>query len=157
MSKEIERKFLVNQKQLPALFDPDYITQGYLHSDENMSIRVRVNSDGYNINGTLTIKSRRVGLSCDEYEYEIHPDDAQEMLDKMCDKTISKERYYIKHDSHMWEIDVFQGDNDGLVVAEIELSTEGEKFPFPDWVDTEISDDPKYLNVNLLENPYKNW
>ncbi len=155
MSEEIERKFLIindNWKKLP-LKSSDYI-QGYLSTNEKCSIRVRIAGD----NATLNVKSATLGIYRSEYDYPIPLEDAREMLDKLCiHPLIEKTRYKIYLDKHTWEIDVFSGENDGLIVAEVELESVDEDFVKPDWVGEEVSDDPRYYNVCLVENPYKNW
>ena len=157
MPTEIERKFLVNEKQLPPLPEPDIIKQGFLSIDPDRTVRVRTSYDGYGTLGCITIKGRKVGPTCAEYEYDIPVGHAEDLLDDMCIHIVEKKRYYIMHEGYKWEVDIFEGDNKGLIVAELELSTEDEKFPFPDWVAKEVTDDYRYVNSKLGENPYKNW
>ena len=155
MSIEIERKFLIindNWKQLPSQ-KADY-TQGYFTTNKKCSIRVRVTGDTASIN----IKSATLGIYRSEFDYPIPVNDARELLDTLCiHPLIEKTRYKILYDNHTWEVDVFSGENEGLIVAEIELKSIDEEFTKPDWIGEEVSDDPRYYNVCLVERPYKNW
>ena len=155
MAREIERKFLVTADTWKSAVTRsiDY-RQGYLASDEQCSIRVRV-SDRH---AHLNIKSATLGVERLEYEYEIPLQDAHEMLDRLAvGPLIEKTRHYVDFGRHTWEVDVFAGDNAGLVVAEIELADADEVFDRPGWVGEEVSHDPRYYNVCLVQNPYKNW
>ena len=106
----------------------------------------------------ITIKGNKIGISRFEFEYKIPKSDALELFKNFCEiGVINKTRHYVKHSGHVWEIDEFHGDNQGLIVAEIELSTENEKFEIPSWVSKEVTSDPKYYNMNLTIEPYKNW
>lgn len=159
MHKEIERKFLVNEKQLPPLLEGKKIEQGYLGLDPNCTVRIRratKASESY-VKGTLTIKGKREGFSASEFEMQISSDDAKQMLDEMTTIKVTKTRYFIEHEGHTWEVDVFEGDNEGLIVAELELDSEDEKFPYPDWLAEEVTSDYRYLNVKLAQCPYKSW
>jgi CYTH domain-containing protein len=157
MALEIERKFLVD----PALWNalskpvPNYLIQGYLHSEPGKTIRVRATSD----KGFITIKGKSSadGLSRSEFEYEIPKYEALELLSKFTDKTIEKNRYEIEFGGNVWEVDVFEGANAGLVVAEIELENTEQSFKKPDWVREEVTSDFRYFNSALIENPYKSW
>ena len=155
MATEIERKFLVLNKDWQAHVDSDlHIVQGYLASNEFSSTRIRIQDDKANIN----IKSATLGISRTEFEYAIPVVDAQSMIDDLCIKpVIEKTRYTVKHTNHIWEIDVFSGDNQGLIVAEIELSSPDEVFEKPSWIGEEVSNDARYYNVCLVKNPYKTW
>ncbi len=155
MAKEIERKYLtVNDDWRENADDGIHIIQGYMVSNDKSSVRIRVNGDSANLN----IKSKTIGIERSEYEYPIPLDEAMEMLDSLCDKpVIEKTRYHVLHDHNEWEIDVFAGDNEGLIVAELELNSPGESFSLPDWIGKEVSDDPRYYNICLVTNPYKNW
>jgi adenylate cyclase len=153
MGQEIERKFLVDTQ----LWQPDgsgvLIRQGYLSTDKDRVVRVR--SAGPR--AYLTIKGPG-HISRAEFEYEIPLDDAALMLDRLClPGLIEKTRYRQEVAGHMWEIDVFHGDNAGLVVAEIELREEGEIFERPDWALREVSGDPRYFNASLSRAPFKTW
>ena len=151
--KEIERKFLVNMEKLWGT-TPEKTTdieQGYLTKDDKKTIRIRIENE----KGYITVKGKTTGITRDEFEYEISLDDAKQMI-KMCDKTLSKRRSYIQYKGKLWTVDVFSGENDGLVVAEIELQSEDEEFETPDWAIKEVNEN-KYNNSNLIDNPYKNW
>ena len=155
MAIEIERKFLVKNNDWRKSSDGGVsIAQGYFGSPLKASIRVRIQGDQANIN----IKSARLGIRRHEYEYPIPLEDARHMLDELCIRpVIEKRRYHCEHAGHTWEIDVFEGDNAGLVVAEIELGDENEHFECPDWLGEDVSHDPRYYNVSLLKHPFKEW
>ncbi len=155
MGIEIERKFLVNsnawQKQADA---GTSMQQGYLSSSLQSSVRIRVAGE----RAFLNIKSATTLIRRLEYDYPIPLDDAREILEQVCQgRLLEKTRYRLPAGRHTWEIDVFSGANQGLVVAEIELADENEAFPHPDWLGEEVSDDPRYLNMNLVEHPYNTW
>lgn len=155
MGIEIERKFLVNQDQWHDIEKPvgEFYRQGYLLTDPNKTIRVRQTSD----KGFLTIKGITVGASRAEFEYEIPFEEAKELLDQFAVSELSKIRYKIFFEEKLWEVDEFLGENEGLIVAEIELESEEEKFSIPDWIDVEVTAEEKYYNSNLTQNPFKNW
>ena len=154
MALEIERKYLIDLEKIGTLENGIRIKQGYLSTDKNAVVRVRVKND----KAYLTIKGANNGISRLEFEYEIPFDEANEMLDNLCKKPlIDKTRYIIKHDIHIWEIDVFYGDNEGLVVAEVELKDENEKINLPSWIKEEVTSDNRYFNSNLMKYPYKDW
>ena len=155
MATEIERKFLVLNDDWRGIVESDMqIIQAYLASNEFSSTRIRIQGDKANIN----IKSATLGITRTEFEYAIPVDDAQLMIDNLCIKpVIEKTRYIVKHMQHRWEIDVFSGDNKGLIVAEIELSSPDETFEKPSWLGEEVSNDARYYNVCLVNNPYKTW
>lgn len=148
MGMEIERKFLVVQP-LPD-WEGDRIVQGMLALTPNVRVRVR-GERGY-----LTVKGPQQGITRPEWEYEIPVLDALEMLD-LCTLKVEKTRYEVEHAGHLWEVDVFEGVNKGLIVAEIELSSENETFERPSWLGAEVSDDPRYLNTNLAKAPFSTW
>lgn len=155
MGIEIERKFLVNNNQWLELCDAgkEYI-QGYIFGSTKASVRIRLEGE----NAFINIKSLTLGIERMEYEYPVTRDDALEMLETLCEKPlITKIRYKLDYDGKCWEIDVFSGDNTGLVVAEIELNSINEKFSIPQWIGKEVSDDIRYYNVNLVQHPYKVW
>lgn len=155
MAIEIERKFLLKSDAWKdaAINEAEY-TQGYLLGSKHASVRVRIQGDKAFIN----IKSATIDITRQEYEYEIPLDEAREVLESLCEQPlISKIRYHVPYKNHMWEIDVFKGDNNGLVVAEIELSDTDEVFEKPDWLGKEVSDDKRYYNVCLVSHPYKDW
>lgn len=156
MSIEIERKFLVkNNSFKDHSFKKKYIKQGYLNSDKNRTVRVRITDTNAFI--TIKGKSNATGTSRFEWEKEILKEDAEKLL-LLCESSIiEKTRYLIKADKHIFEVDEFYGDNDGLVVAEIELTNENENFLKPNWLDKEVTGNIKYYNSSISKNPYKNW
>jgi len=155
MGKEIERKFLIDQQKWDALNKPagKVFRQGYLVSTPEKTVRVRTTAG----NAWLTIKGISVGASRLEYEYEIPLEEATELLDHFAESELAKTRYLIDHAGKTWEVDVFAGDNAGLVVAEIELNSEDESFELPDWIGLEVTEDQRYYNSNLTQHPYKSW
>lgn len=154
MAKEIERKFLIDLEEIGSLNDGTIIKQGYISTKDNTVVRVRLaGSKAY-----LTLKGENKGVTRLEFEYEIPVGDALEMIDALCNgPVVEKTRYLVVHSGHTWEVDIFDGDNKGLVVAEIELESEDEAFDLPHWVTTEVSGDVRYYNSSLLDNPFKNW
>lgn len=155
MGKEIERKFLVNHKKWEDSEKTvgQFFRQGYLLTDPNKTIRVRQTTE----KAFLTIKGLSIGATRTEYEYEIPLHDAKELLDNFSTSELSKIRYEILYENKIWEVDEFLGENTGLIVAEIELESEDEKFSIPSWVDVEVTGEDKYYNSNLTIEPYKNW
>jgi adenylate cyclase len=154
MSIEIERKFLVRDERWRSLGQGVLLRQGYLSSHPDRIVRVRIEGDA----AVMTIKGRTVGASRGEWEYPIPLDDARVFLDALCEKPIiEKTRYRIAHRGMVWEVDEFHGDNAGLVVAEIELTSEDQPFDKPDWIGEEVTHDPRYFNANLLRHPYCKW
>ena len=155
MGKEIERKFLVNHQKWVQIEKPagDKYRQGYLQMDFEKAIRVRQTSN----KAFLTIKGKVFGFTRSEFEYEIPYKDAAELLDQFAITELTKVRYKIIFEGKLWEIDVFLGGNEGLIVAEIELESEDEVFEKPDWVGEEVTFDERYLNMNLAMNPYSTW
>lgn len=154
MGVEIERKFLVRDDRWKALGQGVLLRQGYLSSAPERVVRVRI--DG----GTamLTIKGKSLGATRSEWEYPIPLADAQAFLDTLCERPIiEKRRYRIPHEGMVWEVDEFLGENTGLVVAEIELTNEGQAFARPDWIGEEVTHDPRYFNANLLRHPFTKW
>ena len=153
---EIERKFLVTSEDFKnEAFANNRIVQGYLSSVTGRTFRVRIKGD----KGFLTIKgaSNESGLSRFEWEKEIPVDEAQELL-KLCEKgIIDKTRFEVKIGNHIFEVDEFYGENEGLIVAEIELQSETEPFEKPSWLGKEVTNDNRYYNSYLSKNPYKNW
>ena len=154
MGIEIERKFLIDIDKLPPLTNGYSIKQGYIQTADHTTVRVRIrNQDAF-----LTIKGKSVGASRLEFEYPIPLQDANDMLDALCQSSvIEKTRYLVEHEGHTWEVDIFEGSNKGLVVAEVELDSEEEVFTLPSWVTKEVTDDIRYFNSNLVENPYSKW
>jgi len=155
MGREIERKFLINQTEWSQLEKPagKNFRQGYLLTDPHKTIRVRTTE----INAWLTIKGISKGASRLEYEYEIPLSEGAELLDSFAVSELEKIRYEINHKGKLWEVDVFCGENEGLIVAEIELDAEDESFELPPWVDIEVTTDSRYYNSNLTNAPFKNW
>jgi adenylate cyclase len=146
MAKEIERKFLVDKEKLPPLSNPQHIIQGYIPSPE-ATVRVRVSND----KAFLTLKGKTKGITRSEFEYPIPLADAKAMLEELCVKPyIQKRRYLIPYEGHTWELDIFEGHNEGLIVAEIELSSEDEVFSKPVWVKEDVSNDKRYKNSYLV-------
>jgi len=155
MAVEIERKFLViNDDWREGADQGTLFRQGYLSASQHASVRVRIEGENANLN----IKSATLGIRRSEYEYPIPLTDAEEMLDNLCEKPlIEKHRYHVAHAGHLWEIDIFSGENAGLVVAEVELKDENEAISIPEWIGEEVSNDPRYYNVCLVKEPYKDW
>ena len=155
MGIEIERKFLVKQEIWAQLEKPDgeFYRQGYLLTDPTKTIRVRQTSE----KGFLTIKGISVGASRAEFEYEIPQEEAKDLLDQFSVSELSKIRYKILFENKLWEVDEFLGENEGLMVAEIELQSEDETFSTPNWFGEEVTGEEKYYNSNLTLLPFKNW
>ncbi|PWF42475.1 CYTH domain-containing protein [Massilia glaciei] len=154
MGVEIERKFLPAGEGWRALGEPVLLRQGYLSSDPARVVRVRVEGGC----ATLTIKGPSVGATRGEWEYPIPLHEANELLDTLCQRpVIEKYRRRITHAGNVWEVDEFLGANAGLVVAEIELASEGQAFDKPDWIGREVSDDARYFNSSLIGLPYSRW
>lgn len=155
MATEIERKFLVVGNDWRSQSTGVAYRQGYIETAKpGQSVRVRIAGE----KGYLTIKGPAVGLSRSEYEYEIPLADARAMLETLCDRPqIEKHRYRLPIGDVVWEIDEFHGDNEGLIVAEVELDSESQAVDLPDWIGEEVSGDPKYYNASLTKHPYRNW
>ena len=154
MAKEIERKYLVKRDAWTPQGAGIHFKQGYLNSQKERVVRVRIEGQ----TAKLTIKGVTTGVTRSEFEYALPLEDAAVLLDQLCEQPlIDKHRHVEVHGGRTWEIDVFHGDNEGLVVAEIELPSEDERPVLPSWVGEEVSSDPRYFNSNLLKNPYKNW
>ncbi|MDB4123903.1 CYTH domain-containing protein [Schleiferiaceae bacterium] len=154
MAKEIERKFLVAHQAWRESVNTIHVyRQGYLSYDSERTVRVRATE----VTGYLTIKGITEGLTRDEFEYEIPLADALALL-QLCERpAVEKKRYIVPNGAHVWEIDVFEGVNEGLVVAEIELGSEDEAFDKPNWLGNEVSGDRKYSNSALSLHPFKDW
>ena len=155
MPTEIERKYLVTGDSWRQDAGAGVaIVQGYLGSNEKSSIRIRIDGESAHLN----IKSRTIGIRRSEFDYPIPVDEATELLQTLCDQPlIKKNRYPVQYQGHLWEVDVFAGDNAGLIVAEIELSAPEQSFRLPAWAGREVSDDPRYYNTCLVSHPYKDW
>lgn len=155
MAQEIERKFLINLSEWEKLSKPKgkHFRQGYILTDPAKTIRVRKTETS----GWLTIKGISVGASRLEYEYEIPLAEAEELLDNFSENELEKVRHEIVYANKLWEVDVFLGDNEGLIVAEIELESEDEDFEIPEWITEEVTHEKKYYNSNLTKYPFKDW
>ena len=155
MAIEIEHKFLLlNDDWRKLVIKSVIFKQGYLNSLPTSSIRVRVSNN----TAWLNIKSATIGNQRNEYEYEIPLNDANEIIELLCCKpVIEKTRHYIIFENHTWEIDEFHGENQGLIVAEIELETIDTKFIRPAWIGDEVTQDLRYYNNNLAHTPYCKW
>jgi len=152
MAKEIERKFLVQESWQPRSAGVK-IAQGYLSTVPERTVRVRIKGE----KGYLTIKGKNEGISRAEFEYEIPLQDAEELLQLAEQPVLRKRRYLEQHGGSLWEIDVFAGENEGLIVAEIELPEEQAAFTKPDWLGEEVSGDVRYYNANLIKQPFSLW
>lgn len=158
MPVEIERKFLV--KENPPHISGVEIVQGYLSKDAERTVRVRIEGGGgvaEQARAVLTIKGRGLGITRPEYEYDIPVTEARELLELCVGHLIEKTRYCYRIGEHVWEVDVFEGENLGLIVAEIELGDESEVFEKPGWIGVEVSLDARYANSNLSKHPYCEW
>lgn len=155
MGLEIERKFLVNHEKWAETEKPkvEFYRQGYMLTDPNKTIRVRATDT----KGFLTIKGKTEGATRAEFEYEIPKEEAIQLLDMFAVSDLTKYRYKIVFAEKLWEVDVFLGENEGLIVAEIELSSEDETFDLPDWAAEEVTGEKKYYNSNLSTLPFKKW
>lgn len=155
MATEIERKFLVKNDDWRAAADAGTAyRQGYLVGSKQASVRVRIEGSAARLN----IKSATLGVTRQEYEYAIPLADAAALLDSLCEKPlIEKTRHHVSFAGRVWEVDVFAGDNAGLVVAEVELEAEDAPLQLPAWAGREVSYEPRYYNVCLVTHPYKDW
>jgi adenylate cyclase len=154
MAKEIERKFLVKGDAWKKAARVIAYRQGYLSLVKERVVRVRTIEK----KGFLTVKGITKGVSRSEFEYEISVEDANIMLDEICEKPlIEKKRYKIAVGALVFEVDEFFGENEGLIVAEVELKDERQRVDLPDWIGAEVSGDPRYFNSNLIRHPYKKW
>ena len=165
MAQEIEHKFLVTSNRFHGLGTPTEYCQGYIPTRNGMTVRIRIaGTQGY-----VTFKDRTVGFTRHEFEYPIPVADARQMLDLLCEKPlVSKTRHVIPAppghrpdgtpvEGLHWEVDVFHGDNEGLILAEIELPGEDVLFDIPEWVGPDVSFDRRYRNNALAQHPYKDW
>ena len=154
MKKEIERKFIVLDESYKDLGEYEYCIQGYLPSVNEPLIRIRT----IGRKSFITIKSDINGITRLEYEYEIPNNDAKDLINLFCKESIiEKNRYKIYYKSTLWEVDEFLGANAGLIVAEVELSSEDESYDKPDWIGDEVSTNKRYYNYNLAHHPYTQW
>src|ERR1041385_4432457 len=153
MGVEIERKYLV-KAELWKKIKPQKsfaVKQAYLSRDPEKTIRIRVAGE----KGFITIKGPSKGISRKEYEYEIPVGDAEELISEFTKNVIEKIRHHVLYKENLWEVDEFKGDNEGLIIAEVELDSENQKPELPEWVDKEISLDKRYANSNLIAKPFK--
>jgi CYTH domain-containing protein len=155
MGIEIERKFLVHKAIWNKVSKGKgaYLKQGYIVTDPTKTIRVRIADE----QGYLTIKGKSTGIARQEFEYEIPKHEASELLQNFTTSSLEKIRYRLQYLGKTWEVDEFLDLNEGLIVAEIELESENEKFEIPEWIDKEVSGDKKYYNSYLSQFPFKSW
>ena len=154
MSLEIERKFLVIDPSVVHGHPSERLVQAYIAATDRATVRIRIAGE----QAWLTLKGATKGISRRELEYPIPVADAELCLAELCaDGVVSKTRYRIPHAGHVWEVDVFDGTNAGLVLAEIELTAADEEFERPPWVGKEVSGDPRYFNSQLAEHPFSLW
>ena len=150
---EIERKYLLRNNDWRSLGDPVSYVQGYLVANGELTVRIRIAGT----KGFVTIKGNSYGFARKEFEYQIPMDEALELL-KMCTlPLIEKYRTRILYNDKIWEVDEFEGENKGLIIAEIELNSEDEAFLIPSWIGQEVTGDIRYFNSHLAKNPFKNW
>jgi adenylate cyclase len=155
MALEIERKFLVSSDDWRKQVQESHnIVQGYLNSGAHCSVRIRISGD----QAWLNIKSATIGSQRQEFEYEIPLQDGFDMLASLRQgPSIEKTRHLIRYGEHLWEVDEFKGDNNGLIVAEIELSAQEERFERPAWLGQEVTQDARYYNTQLSRHPFNSW
>ena len=156
MGIEIERKFLVDHEAWHKLDKPagKHYQQGYILSDDTRTVRIRVTDT----HAYITLKGSSNGsISRKEYEYEIPIEEGKAILNEFAENGTQKIRYRIPNGNFTWEVDEFLGDNKGLIVAEIELTSEDDEFEIPNWITQEVSDDHRYANSSLAIKPFKNW
>lgn len=154
MAIEIERKYLVKSELWQSRSNRKFYQQGYLLIGKTRTIRVRIIDDS----GFLTVKGASIGISRSEFEYEIPADDAKFMLLNLCEKPlIEKYRTKIELNGLVWEMDEFLGENEGLILAEVELLSEDQEILLPDWIGKEVTGNPMYNNSYLVKNPFKKW
>lgn len=152
--KEIEYKFLVKSGEWKKNAKGVLYKQGYLSTELGRVVRVRLEGE----NAKLTIKGKKTGPEGAEFEYDIPKKDAEYILENLCLKPlIEKTRYNIEFEGNIWEVDEFYGENEDLVLAELEVESTKQKFNKPDWIGKEVTNDPKYKNANLVSNPFSNW
>ena len=153
MGTETERKYVINTDQFPKEH-PVCIKQGFISTNKSRVVRVRIADE----KASLTIKSGGNALTRREFEYSIPLKEAIELLDEVClQPVIDKTRYTTNHKGLTWEVDVFHGQNEGLIVAEVELENENQEFEVPSWVKKEVTGDERYYNVNLVKRPFTRW
>ena len=154
MGKEIERKFLVQEDDAWRQVEGKVYRQGYLNTTKERTVRVRTIDDS----GFLTIKGVTKGATRLEFEFQIPVEEGRQLLDELCERPlIEKTRRNIEFEGLTWEVDEFLGENEGLIIVEVELDDEEQSFTKPTWVGREVTDEPRYFNANLVENPYSQW
>lgn len=153
MASEIERKFLVRDDSWNAGTPGVRMSQGYLSMDPDRAVRVRLAGE----NAWLTIKGRSSGITRAEFEYAIPAADARDLLELCLPSVIDKTRHRIPFGAHVWEVDVFHGDNEGLVLAEVELEDESASPELPPWAGIEVSYDARYFNSQLARHPFRSF
>lgn len=153
MAKEIERKYLLKETEFLRDLKGEHIIQAYLSSDPNATVRLRI----VDTIAFITVKGKTTGISRSEYEYRIPLGDAKEMLALCQSGMIEKQRYRIAYADHIWEVDVFAGNNNGLCVAEVELRHEKDEPQLPPWIGQEVSGDPRFYNSSLAQKPFYMW
>lgn len=157
MGTEIERKFLVQGDEWRTA-SPRCYWQGYLNQDPNRSARVRLVEDSAGARAFMTVKGISRGASRVEFEYDIPPEDARQMLEGLClHPLIGKDRHKVEYEGFVWEIDEFFGENAGLIMAEVELASEDQAAPIPPWIGAEVTGKTRYFNANLGSHPYSQW
>lgn len=154
MAVEIERKYLVKSDAWRSLGSGTFYRQGYIYTENHTTVRIRLAGNC----GYLTIKGKRVGAVRSEFEYPIPCEDAEIMLETLCDRPlIEKVRYRIFEGDLVWELDEFAGENAGLILAEVELTAENQAVALPDWIGKDVTDDFRYYNSYLARHPYQQW
>jgi adenylate cyclase len=153
MGVETERKFLVSDDAWRSQGTPVSYAQGYLARGNGVTVRIRIAGE----KAFLTVKGPVEGISRPEYEYPVPVEDARGMMTLCTDPVIEKQRTRVPHGSHVWEVDEFSGDNSGLIIAEVELSSAEDEVSLPPWVGPEVTGDPRYYNSNLAVHPYRVW
>lgn len=157
MGIEIERKFTIKEEFIETIINKatksSTIKQGYISSSPDRSVRVRIS----NLDAFLTIKGRTKGIRRSEFEYPIPLKDASSLLKLAEGPIIHKVRYIIEENNNSWEVDIFEGDNRGLNIAEIELESETQKIILPKWINREVTGDNRYYNLALCSYPYNQW
>jgi adenylate cyclase len=155
MAVEIERKYLVNKTRWKDAYkdEKQSIEQGYIVNSEEKTVRVRI----YGSQGFITIKGSVKGVSRPEFEYVIPVEDARQLIDQFCSSVVSKIRHKVRYKNKLWEVDEFLGENQGLLMAEIELDDEQAPFELPDWISNEVTGDKRFYNSYLSTHPFSTW
>jgi adenylate cyclase len=153
MGKEIERKFLVNPRKFIPANEKVLIRQGYISDDPVRTVRIRIAG----AKSDITIKGKSNGITRDEFIYPVPLSDAEELINLSKNPTIEKIRYLVWIGGKRWEVDEFLGENEGLLMAEVELDSEDDELVLPDWLEKEVSGDERYFNSYLSKFPYKHW